>query len=282
MTEIKTASELDALPVGSVVQSRDLPKRTRGSITAPPYMNLWAWTKTDTDWWGPDNSRFSVTQSAQMTAFLGPLTVLFRPDAPQPAPTADAVERAARALAEATGAGALWASPEQTPAWDEAEREERRGHFRAQVRLVLDSAAARAGEARYAGPTYEQVWQAITGRDEPWGGCADREAVERVMALLLPSAAARAGEAADREALLRVIEEADPPDGQSITATVVDDILAAGFTLAARGAAPTVTAEQVREVVDRYAQDGDDPLGIEPEDGWRLIRDLRALPGVTP
>lgn len=37
------------------------------------------------------------------------------------------------------------------------------------------------------GPTYEQVWQAITGRDEPWGGCADRDAVERVMALVLPA-----------------------------------------------------------------------------------------------
>ena len=32
-------------------------------------------------------------------------------------------------------------------------------------------------------PTYEQVWQAITGSNESWGGCADREAVERVMAL---------------------------------------------------------------------------------------------------
>jgi hypothetical protein len=32
-------------------------------------------------------------------------------------------------------------------------------------------------------PTHEQVWQAMHGTDEPWGGCADSEAVERIMAL---------------------------------------------------------------------------------------------------
>ena len=37
------------------------------------------------------------------------------------------------------------------------------------------------------GVTYEQVWQAWHDTSEPWGGCADREAVERVMALLLPA-----------------------------------------------------------------------------------------------
>jgi hypothetical protein len=35
-------------------------------------------------------------------------------------------------------------------------------------------------------PTYEQVWQAWHGRSDPWGGCADLAAVERIMALLTP------------------------------------------------------------------------------------------------
>jgi hypothetical protein len=33
--------------------------------------------------------------------------------------------------------------------------------------------------------TYEQVYQAISGTDQPWGGCHRREQVERVMRLIL-------------------------------------------------------------------------------------------------
>lgn len=36
-------------------------------------------------------------------------------------------------------------------------------------------------------PTAEQVYQAWHGTSDPWGGCADSEAVERVMALFGPS-----------------------------------------------------------------------------------------------
>lgn len=32
--------------------------------------------------------------------------------------------------------------------------------------------------------THERVWQAWTGTDLYWGGCVDREAIERVMALV--------------------------------------------------------------------------------------------------
>ncbi len=93
-TRVTTAAELESLPVGSVVQSNDLPKRARASVgvKAPASMRGWAWTKTDADaWWGPDNNRFTTTKPEVMIDFLGPLTVLFRPDAPQPATTGDTV-----------------------------------------------------------------------------------------------------------------------------------------------------------------------------------------------
>lgn len=49
---------------------------------------------------------------------------------------------------------------------------------------------------------------------------------------------------------------------------------------AARTAAQSVS-EKVTEVLDRYAQtDGEDEW-IEPEDGWRLLRDLRAVIAAT-
>lgn len=32
---------------------------------------------------------------------------------------------------------------------------------------------------------YDLAWQALTGRDDPWGGCAERETVLRIANLLL-------------------------------------------------------------------------------------------------
>lgn len=118
---------------------------------------------------------------------------------------------------------------------------------------------------------------------------------------LTPARAAGAGAEVDREALREAMlqhwwstqtgpdadhwETLDADERENVAENSYADVFLDAVTrfLAARGAAaPTVTAEQVREVVDRYAQDGDDPPGIEAEDGWRLVRDLRALPGVTP
>lgn len=35
--------------------------------------------------------------------------------------------------------------------------------------------------------TYDEAWRALTGRTDDWGGCAQRDAVERIAALIVPS-----------------------------------------------------------------------------------------------
>jgi hypothetical protein len=94
---VTTAAELDALPVGSVVLSHCTGERLRfdglawqkrasGAGEGPDYPAEW-WAAYDSEW----------LPEPKMAAFLGgSFTVLFRPDAPQPATTDDAVERAAR------------------------------------------------------------------------------------------------------------------------------------------------------------------------------------------
>lgn len=94
---VTTVAELDALPVGSVVLSHCSGERARfdglawqkrksGAGDAPGYTP---------EWWGAYESEW--LPEPKMVPFLGgPFTVLFRPDAPQPAPVdGDAVGRAA-------------------------------------------------------------------------------------------------------------------------------------------------------------------------------------------
>ena len=76
MTEIRTASELDALPVGSVVLDDKTRSWQRRAHSPAPWCFGNRWEAGD-----------AVIEHA-------PLTVLFRPDAPQLATGDDAVERA--------------------------------------------------------------------------------------------------------------------------------------------------------------------------------------------
>lgn len=202
-----------------------------------------------------------------------PVTVLYRPDAPaQPTPApvdGDGVEHD----------GDRW--------WESlVEVACERGH----VVFVDDGdggvyacplcalAAARAGEAE-AGLCGHVMFSGSpctkpAGHDEhhwhdPW---AER----------YPASAAGEGAEVGREALANLLDGFFVRERvlrqRSLAERMADAVIA---FLAARGdaAVPSVTAEQVREVVDRYAQDLDDPPGIEPEDAWRLVRDLRALIG---
>lgn len=57
------------------------------------------------------------------------------------------------------------------------------GFAREHVREAREQAAA-YDEALGEIPTAEQVWQAWHGTDEPWGGCADKEAVMRILRLV--------------------------------------------------------------------------------------------------
>jgi hypothetical protein len=41
-----------------------------------------------------------------------------------------------------------------------------------------------------SGSPQEAVWQAWYGTDEPWGGCADRERIDRVLDIAAPPIAA--------------------------------------------------------------------------------------------
>lgn len=75
---ITTAAGLDALPVGSVVLDRFGDEATRQPT------RLWAYPET------------AHQTSAYLAKHFAPLEVLHLPGAPQPAPTTDAVERAAR------------------------------------------------------------------------------------------------------------------------------------------------------------------------------------------
>ncbi|MCG7285379.1 hypothetical protein MHY85_05235 [Cellulomonas sp. ACRRI] len=226
MTEIKTASELDALPEGSVVADAD------DTAWQVDLHELWHHTGDE----GPQ-------MSDRLAEYYGPLTVLFRPDAPQPATGMDAVVSASAGMYEhpdedpATGDGveraalALMAEWECVPEVTDAaegtavcERHDasvwvdRLCEFAvAAARAAL--AAARAGEARPR-CTCDQAH----GLHDAW--CP----------------AQRGGEAVDREALIdhvrATLARTDERDEQ-----VVDAVLAA------RGdaATPTVTAEQVRQ-----------------------------------
>lgn len=122
---VSTAAELDALPDGSVVRDRDDD----------------AWQRTVQGWVSAMSSE-SPMDADRLTGWHAPLTVLFRPDAPQPA-TGDDVERAARAVAEE-----MTHDTDYDPAYDYTEDSRR------YARAAL---AARAGEAEPSRVNEERI-----------------------------------------------------------------------------------------------------------------------------
>lgn len=100
---ITTASKLDALPVGSVVLDGDRDAWQREASSWVSAMSSGSWMDSD-----------------RLIGWHGPVTVLFRPDAPQPSATGnsafpvadDAVERAARAVVRVMGANGFVMPPE--------------------------------------------------------------------------------------------------------------------------------------------------------------------------
>ncbi len=127
-TQITTAAELDALPVGSVVRDN---VGDAGLVDEPGMIRY---------------AEAIGMVSAYVVKHYAPLTVLYRPDAPQPTPVpADAVERAARAMFDVKSDGG-------DEAWDEVHPNVQE-HYLALARAAL--APARAGEAERVYPSVE-------------------------------------------------------------------------------------------------------------------------------
>jgi hypothetical protein len=226
---ITTAAGLDALPVHSVLAVEG------GAVavcdqTFPRLPGESFWRVT---------SHGRRERSPYLLGISHQWTILYLPGAPQPAPTADAVERAARAAVDAVARLGVDADPEHDgdPWWS--------GYRQAQRECIADlahlgdalSAALAAARAGYTEPPC----YCGKRRDEPSPGCVYHQA----------RAAQRDGEAVDREAERDALRTAITDGywqqtGYRVTwehiGPLMDAILAAGFTLTARGdAAPTVS-----------------------------------------
>ena len=171
----ESITELDVLPEGSVVSIR------LGDDLAVGWRCADGWHLTEED----------VAYSGSEIDPDATLTVLFRPDAPQPA-TGDAVERAARAM-----------QIENRPKPDPLNRDQREEQddatidaYRALARAAL--AAARAGEAE--GYIVQEMAEAID--DATLSHLSPAENLERQANAAARVAAQHGGEAVDREALL--------------------------------------------------------------------------------
>lgn len=172
---VSTAAELDALPVGSVVRDG----RSVVYASADEGLGEPVWMEAGSVNW----------HAALVLAIRGPLTVLFRPDDPQPVTGDDGIDRAAlaelilafRERMDAAGAGDEWVSADLADVLAEAidnALDDARHDGYADARAAL--AAARAGEAD--GPDWSD-WHSQ--------GYADGYL-----------AAQRGGEAVNREALV--------------------------------------------------------------------------------
>ena len=269
---VSTAAELAALPVGSVVLSHCTGGRAR--------FDGLAWQKRKSgagddlsytpEWWGAYDSEW--LPEPKMVRFLrGSFTVLFRPDAPQPATGDDWAARAndaSRAAAielRAEAAGDLLIQCATTT---------NHSMLRRDVDNALDAvwqaghdaalAAARAGEAEEAADLRAQLDAAhaqIQARDrEVEQERAD--AVDLALRIRGEQAAQGGGEAVDREALAEMLRAHHWHTGKPSTercrcgaavpwvGDAGEDIRRhqADVILAARGdAAPTASAEQVTE-----------------------------------
>jgi hypothetical protein len=248
--EITTASELDALPIGSVVLTaqphKDTPFDDDGAYRLV-FQRVY-----DGSWRRSGRARDTHPD------YVLPATVLHRPDAPQPAQVPDdAVERAARAIepdAWSDMDDMQWFHEYGEDSVNEAirDRNQRKRNSLTKARAAL--AAARVGEAE--GCRHESC---------------DRLAVDRF------SPCRKRGEGAvDREALSvgEVVAEADrrwPADYLTTGGSAAkrgafrDGAAFALATLAARGGtAPTVTAERralrkIRALIDQHSLHGDVP-----------------------
>lgn len=220
--EIRTAAELDALPVGSVLVH---PLDPAWTLTRGAYID-------GLPWGGSDGERWS-SEGAALNGFM----LLHRPDAPQPTPVGDdAVERAhAAGLAEFLRRS------------DEGIASSPREHVLAVVDAAL--AAARAGEVETVPVLTDEEW--ATPDDAP----GLRAMVEKRRAA--QRAAQRGGEVADREALVGLLMRVGHVEWDRADAFGVADHLL--DFLAARGeAAPSVSAERreaVRAVLARQMVD---------------------------
>lgn len=268
---VTTAEELDALLIGSVVRHASGQVFTR--VDDPD----------DYDWRGIASSA-AFTAGEIIAEHPGPLTVLFRPDAPQPdttePPLTDAEYRAMqedrdrwRAIAEA-----------RTADLRDARRSRREGtpdpgDLTTPQPAVADDAVARVLRS------VEAAIREMPNRYRPID-VAD-EIAQPDSPFRAALAAAGAGEAVDRGALDSLVEWAsrlrmDTPEDQATADRYVDVLRRLSQALAVRGdaATPTVTVEQVREAAlgaeqDVYGEHG--PAVIDVDDVRWLTLALRAL-----